>query len=118
MYNLTVDEAHTFFVGDEQWLVHNCDPFELAKAGGRHAGWYENMLGKSDAEIERGIRSLEAQITEHQGYIADPRSKIPNWDQLDSRQQIALVEKKWPGDMTRQSEQKAILEGIFRERRK
>jgi hypothetical protein len=24
MYNLTVDEAHTFFVGDGQWLVHNC----------------------------------------------------------------------------------------------
>ena len=23
MYNLTVDEAHTFFVGDGQWLVHN-----------------------------------------------------------------------------------------------
>jgi hypothetical protein len=26
MYNLTVVRAHTFFVGDEQWLVHNdCD---------------------------------------------------------------------------------------------
>jgi RHS repeat-associated protein len=24
MYNLTVDTAHTFFVGDGQWLVHNC----------------------------------------------------------------------------------------------
>lgn len=23
MFNLTVDEAHTFFVGDGQWLVHN-----------------------------------------------------------------------------------------------
>lgn len=27
MYNLTVDTAHTFFVGDGQWLVHNVDPF-------------------------------------------------------------------------------------------
>lgn len=26
MYNLTVDEAHTFNVGDGQWLVHNCAP--------------------------------------------------------------------------------------------
>jgi guanyl-specific ribonuclease Sa len=26
MYNLTVADAHTFFVGDGQWLVHNtCD---------------------------------------------------------------------------------------------
>lgn len=24
MYNLYVDTAHTFFVGDGQWLVHNC----------------------------------------------------------------------------------------------
>ncbi len=24
VYNLTVDEAHTYFVGDGQWLVHNC----------------------------------------------------------------------------------------------
>ena len=31
MYNLTVDEAHTFFVGDGQWLVHNC-----ADASGVH----------------------------------------------------------------------------------
>jgi hypothetical protein len=23
MYNITVDEAHTYFVGNEQWLVHN-----------------------------------------------------------------------------------------------
>ena len=29
MYNLTVDVAHTFFVGAEQWLVHNtCNPFK------------------------------------------------------------------------------------------
>ncbi|MFN8444520.1 MAG: polymorphic toxin-type HINT domain-containing protein [Caldilineaceae bacterium] len=25
MYNLTVDQAHTFFVGQGQWLVHNAD---------------------------------------------------------------------------------------------
>jgi hypothetical protein len=23
MYNLTVDDAHTFFVGEQAWLVHN-----------------------------------------------------------------------------------------------
>jgi hypothetical protein len=27
MYNLTVDDAHTFFVGEQAWLVHNpCTP--------------------------------------------------------------------------------------------
>jgi RHS repeat-associated protein len=29
MYNLTVAEAHTFFVGDGDWLVHNCDNVEV-----------------------------------------------------------------------------------------
>ncbi len=29
MYNLTVDEAHTFFVGDGAWLVHNCNYVKL-----------------------------------------------------------------------------------------
>jgi len=28
MYNLTVDEAHTYFVGEGQWLVHNQCPFD------------------------------------------------------------------------------------------
>jgi hypothetical protein len=25
MYDLTVESVHTFFVGEQQWLVHNCD---------------------------------------------------------------------------------------------
>ncbi|MFN8444518.1 MAG: polymorphic toxin-type HINT domain-containing protein [Caldilineaceae bacterium] len=31
MYNVTVDQAHTFFVGRGQWLVHNCGG--IGKAG-------------------------------------------------------------------------------------
>ena len=31
MYNLTVDTAHTFFVGEQGWLVHNADPCDLPK---------------------------------------------------------------------------------------
>jgi len=37
MYNLTVDEAHTFFVGDGQWLVHNiCVEYNNPDQDGRH----------------------------------------------------------------------------------
>jgi hypothetical protein len=33
MYNLTVDTAHTFFVGEGQWLAHNaCDPLSRLPA--------------------------------------------------------------------------------------
>lgn len=31
MYNLTVDEAHTFFIGGGDWLVHNTICFDNAK---------------------------------------------------------------------------------------
>ena len=36
MYNLTVEGAHTFFVGEQRWLVHNarigtCEPYEVGE---------------------------------------------------------------------------------------
>jgi hypothetical protein len=44
MYNLTVAEAHTFFVGEQQWLVHNTcdgnvhlDPVKVDNRGRWHA---------------------------------------------------------------------------------
>lgn len=38
MYNLTVDTAHTFFVGDGQWLVHNtCSSTALSRNLGGEA---------------------------------------------------------------------------------
>jgi len=33
VYNLTVDEAHTYFVGDGAWLVHNACPSDGAGGG-------------------------------------------------------------------------------------
>ncbi|MEZ4730246.1 MAG: polymorphic toxin-type HINT domain-containing protein [Caldilineaceae bacterium] len=33
MYNLTVAQAHTFFVSDGQWLVHNCPPEQFVRYG-------------------------------------------------------------------------------------
>ena len=42
MYNLTVDEDHTFFVGDGQWLVHNnCDPLD------QNLPAYQNGYGRA-----------------------------------------------------------------------
>ncbi|MCC6176191.1 MAG: hypothetical protein IT305_12870, partial [Chloroflexi bacterium] len=48
MYNLTVDAAHTFFVGDDAWLVHNCiDPGMLAKARAARDAIGEKMKWKA-----------------------------------------------------------------------
>lgn len=60
MYNLTVDTAHTFFVGEGQWLVHNAcgtqqhhlipnkysthEIVDLAKQGGWKHGSTQNLM--------------------------------------------------------------------------
>lgn len=85
------------------------DAYDVAAAGGKHAGFLKNYEGRSPQEIDRGIRSIEREIAEHEAAIRDPRTKIPNWDELDPRQQVALVTKKWPSDIARQQEQLAIL---------
>jgi len=88
--------------------------YDIAKEGGKHSGFFKQYVGKSNTEIHKGIQSIEKQIAEHQAKIANPEKYIPNFGQLDPRQQEALVNKKWPGDIQRLMEQKQILEGILK----
>ncbi len=87
---------------------------EIAEAGGRHAGFMRNYQGKPPGELRRGIDSLKKQIAEHKDKIANPEKYIPNWKSLDPRQQKALIDKKWPSDIQRQTEQLEILEGLLK----
>jgi len=73
----------------------------------------KNYLNKTSAEVQKGIGSLEKQITEHQAKIAGPERFVSNFKQLDPRQQKFLLEKKWPSDIQRQQEQLQILQGLL-----
>ncbi len=66
MYNLTVAGAHTFFVGEEGWLVHNaCNPFgrrgspahqariQQAESKLNNAGWTTESGGSLPERLER-----------------------------------------------------------------
>ena len=88
--------------------------FEIAQAGGKHAGFLNNYLGKTAFELQKGIRSLEREIAEHLDKIAHPKKYISAWDSLDPRQQQALLNSKWPSDIARQREQIDILRGLLR----
>jgi Tfp pilus assembly protein PilE len=88
--------------------------FEAAQAGGRHSGFLRNYLNKTAEELKRGIRSIQKQIAEHESKIADPAKHIDDWASLDPRQQVALVTKKWPGDIQRQKEQLGILKELLK----
>lgn len=72
MYNLTVAEAHTFFVGDGQWLVHNqCNPGPLGRGS----------TGRSTPNDLREQLALEA-------VLADPAA---------GRQlRVNMTDPRWP----------------------
>lgn len=83
-------------------------------AGGKHSGFLRNYQGRPPEELRKGITSLKKQIAEHQDKIAHPERHIPDWSSLDPRQRDALVNKKWPSDIQRQTEQLDILEALLK----
>ena len=89
------------------------EAFEVAKAGGKHAGFLKNYVGRPATEIQKAMTSIEKQIADHESWIANPQLKIPHFESLDPRQQAALINSKWPSDIARQQEQLEILRGLL-----
>ena len=89
--------------------------YDIAKAGGKHAGMLRNYSGRSAKEIQNGIVSFEEQIATHLATIKDPTRKIEGWDKMDPRKQKHLLEQKWPDDIKRLQEQRDILKGLLAE---
>jgi len=99
MYNLTVADAHTFFVGDGEWLVHNCakviwsspDPDVADLANAIEARYPGHVLGVNivrggyeiDIETVNAIievkggngRGLGRQITARTSTLINPAGK-------------------------------------------
>ena len=84
MYNFTVAAAHTYFVGEGQWLVHNACP--IYREGGRNPGNLtprpqdEGMLSFRDSlsnpwPLPAGQRPV---LRPGQEYIAVDPSKLPS----------------------------------------
>ena len=91
--------------------------FEIASEGGRHAGFLRNYAGKSADELRRGVASLEREVVTHLDKIKNPEKYIEGFSKLDPRQQKALLERTWPGDIQRQREQIEILKRLQGEAR-
>ncbi len=89
----------------------------IAEEGGAHSGFLKTYKDKPLKEITKGIQSIQKQIDLHKNKIANPEKEIPNWSNLDPRQQQNLLNIKWPGDIQRQTEQKQILETLIERRR-
>lgn len=89
--------------------------YEIAKAGGRHAGWMKNARATMGArQLQHGIQTLTAQIELHRRWITDPASKQGVAD--CSPEDVArYVSEKWPRDIRRQEEQREILQELLKE---
>jgi len=91
--------------------------YEIARRpGGKYHGWYLQQLKLTNAQLERAIRSFECLAEQHRQWIADPRSKIPNFDSLHPSQQRDLVERHWRQDIQRHRDSIDILRNILKER--
>ena len=64
--------------------------------------------------IERGIKTMEKRIEEHQSWIDNPFIKLP--PDIDERAVNALVNKKWPSDIARIQAELEVLQGILEDR--
>jgi YD repeat-containing protein len=60
VYDLTVKDAATFYVGDSQLLVHNCSPVRSYGQWRRAAGKLLNMINPLTGSAYRGFADLEA----------------------------------------------------------
>jgi hypothetical protein len=65
--------------------------YEIARAGGRHAGLLRTYQTKSTAEIQRALRSYERQVALHRQKLQSPEQFIQEWDQKSPRVQEALL---------------------------
>lgn len=90
--------------------------YEIAKSGGRNSGWYKIYREYGQRQVLKGIRALEKQIAHHENWIANPLSKVQNYNDLDPRERAGLIRGR-ETDIQRQREFADILQGILKERK-
>jgi hypothetical protein len=89
--------------------------YEIARAGGRHAGLLRVYQGKGTAEIQRALRSYERQIELHRQKLANPEQVIADWHQRHFHVQRGLL-WHWQEDLARNQELAEVMRGILQER--
>jgi histone H3/H4 len=87
--------------------------YEIAKNGGKHAGFLKNYVGKAASEIQKAVKSYQKQIATHQDKIANPKKYYPGWDKLNPAERAANLNRKWPDEIQNAKEQIESLENIL-----
>lgn len=90
------------------------EAYQIAAAGGTHAGTLARYRNEGTIQLRKAIRSLTRRIAEHEQWIADPTIKLG--DPYDATEARYLVESKWTKDVARLRAQRDLISGILQER--
>jgi filamentous hemagglutinin len=63
-------------------------------------------------QLQSSTRSFAENIAKHQGYLKNPQSHVPNWNQLSPQHQRKLI-NHWNSDIARAEAYRDIAEGIL-----
>src|SRR5688572_1074824 len=86
--------------------------YEVAAQGGKHAGTLRNYVGRSAAEVAKGVRGHEKQVTLHMDKLANPAKYVENWGKLTQKHQQSLI-RHWQSDIQRNREMADVLRGLL-----
>ena len=90
--------------------------FETAKNGCRHSGTYQQALEKTDAQLDKSIRSHEWQIAEHINKINNPHEYISDWSELSETERERNI-KTWEKHADRNREESEIEKRVRKGRK-
>ncbi|MFC1642622.1 hypothetical protein ACFL5O_08045 [Myxococcota bacterium] len=64
-------------------------------------------------QLEKSIGSFTKRIGQHQGFLKNPQSHVPNWNQLTPQHQQSLIQH-WRGDISRLEAYRDIAEAALK----
>jgi len=89
--------------------------FEVAREGGRNAGQLAQFMKQNSTQLGRSIRKFDKNIAKHEKLIADPKSKIPDWDSFSAERQANTIHH-WQQDIARAREQQSIAREVAKQK--
>jgi hypothetical protein len=85
----------------------------VASAAAQYPKQVAQALRMNPQQLQRSIRSFDDNIAEHQAYLRNPQSHVPNWSQLSQQHQQNLIHH-WNADIARAEKYRAIAEGVLK----
>jgi len=82
-------------------------------AASRYPKQLQQALRMTPQQLEKFIGSFSGRISQHQGFLRNPQSHVPNWSQLTPQHQQNLIHH-WTNDISRHEAYRDIAEAVLR----